>query len=343
PDRARRHPGDVAGDPRLYRQRPVLPRPALRLCRRRGDDDHRHRGADPDPGRGRCPHARPGDGALRHDLPRRAGGRRGADGLGQRAPRPAPAARGRCGGVVRVLGAGAAAPAAHRRRARGLAVVSRLFCFGLGYSARALVARLGPGWPVGASTRGEPPELRPDTTHILVSIPPDETGDPVVAAHAEAIAALPRLAWLGYLSATAVYGDRGGGWVDETAELRPSGPRGRRRLAAIYGPGRSPFDALRAGTAKRIDRPGQLFSRIHVDDLAAILAASMARPRPGAVYNVCDDEPAAPEAVTAHAARLLGVAPPPLVALAAAELSPLARSFWDDNKRVSNALVKREL
>ncbi len=243
--------------------------------------------------------------------------------------------------------------------------MSRLFCFGLGYSARALVARLGPGWPVGASTRGEPPELRPDTTHILVSIPPDETGDPVVAAHAEAIAALPRLAWLGYLSATAVYGDRGGGWVDETAELRPSGPRGRRRvaaeaqwlalwrergvpvhifrLAAIYGPGRSPFDALRAGTAKRIDRPGQLFSRIHVDDLAAILAASMARPRPGAVYNVCDDEPAAPEAVTAHAARLLGVAPPPLVALAAAELSPLARSFWDDNKRVSNALVKREL
>ena len=115
------------------------------------------------------------------------------------------------------------------------------------------------------------------------------------------------------------------------------------RLAGIYGPGRSPFEALRAGTAKRIDRPGQVFSRIHVEDLASVLAASIARPRPGAIYNVCDDEPAEPAAVIAHAAGLLGLPPPPLVPFDAAELSPMARSFWDDNKRVSNALIKQEL
>jgi nucleoside-diphosphate-sugar epimerase len=115
------------------------------------------------------------------------------------------------------------------------------------------------------------------------------------------------------------------------------------RLAAIYGPGRSAFDALRAGTAKRIDKPGQVFSRIHVEDLASVLIASMGRPRPGAVYNVCDDDPAPPAAVVAHAAELLGVEPPPLVPLEAAGLSPMARSFYDDNKRVANRLVKTEL
>ncbi len=115
------------------------------------------------------------------------------------------------------------------------------------------------------------------------------------------------------------------------------------RLAGIYGPGRSPFDGLRAGTARRIDRPGQVFSRIHVDDLASVLIASIKRPRPGAVYNVCDDEPAAPEAVVAHAASLLRLPPPPLVPFDEAALSPLARSFWDDNKRVANALITTEL
>jgi nucleoside-diphosphate-sugar epimerase len=202
-------------------------------------------------------------------------------------------------------------------------------------------------------------------THVLVSVPPDEAGDPVLDAHAGDIAALPGLAWLGYLSTTGVYGDRGGEWVDEESELRPSGMRGRRRLAAeaawldlwrrrgvpvhvfrlagIYGPGRSPFEALRAGTAKRIDRPGQVFSRIHVDDLSSVLAASIARPRPGATYNVCDDEPAEPAVVIAHAAGLLGIAPPPPVRFEEADLSPMARSFWADNKRVSNASIKREL
>jgi nucleoside-diphosphate-sugar epimerase len=153
--------------------------------------------------------------------------------------------------------------------------------------------------------------------------------------------------------------------VDETSELRPTGPRGTARVAAetawrrlwgehgvpvhifrlagIYGPGRSAFDALRAGTAKRIDAGPQVFSRIHVDDIATVLLASMAKPRPGAIYNVCDEEPAAQQAVITHAAGLLGMAPPPLTPLAQAALSSMARSFYADNKRVSNALIKQEL
>lgn len=255
----------------------------------------------------------------------------------------------------------------------------RLLCFGLGYTARALANRqTADGWSVrGTSRAGKhgtlrfdrdhqlPPEAFAGVSHILVSVPPDAAGDPVLDVHGGDIARLPRLEWLGYLSTTGVYGDRSGDWVDETAELRPSGERGRRRVAAeerwlklwsdhgaplhifrlagIYGPGRSPFEALRAAAAKRIDRPGQVFSRIQVDDLAAVLAASIARPRPGAIYNVCDDLPATPADVVAFAAQLLGVEPPPLVPFDAAELSPLARSFWDDNKRVSNALIKTEL
>src|SRR5205823_707074 len=115
------------------------------------------------------------------------------------------------------------------------------------------------------------------------------------------------------------------------------------RLAGIYGPGRSALDALRAGAARRIDKPGQVFSRIHVEDLASVLLASIKRPRPGAVYNVCDDDPAPPEMVVAYAADLLGMPPPPLVPLEAAGLSPIARSFYDDNKRVANRLIKVEL
>jgi nucleoside-diphosphate-sugar epimerase len=203
------------------------------------------------------------------------------------------------------------------------------------------------------------------TTHLLSSVPPDDHGDPVLDLCAEAIGRLQGVAWAGYLSTTSVYGDRAGGWVDEASELRPSGQRGRRRaaaeagwlelgrrhglpmhvfrLAGIYGPGRSPFGRLRAGSAQRIAKPGQVFGRIHVEDIAATLMASMARPDPGAVYNVCDDDPAAPEAVVAYAAELLGVAPPPLVPLAEADLSPMARSFYEDSKRVSNQRIKREL
>jgi nucleoside-diphosphate-sugar epimerase len=263
-----------------------------------------------------------------------------------------------------------------------------LFCFGFGYTARTLARRLAAeGWIIGGTCRTEskatalrapgfavevfdrdhplPREALDGVTHLLVSVPPDAAGDPVLAVHGEDIAEIEGLRWLGYLSTTGVYGDRGGGWVDETAELSPSGERGRRRvgaeggwlelwhrrgvpvhifrLAGIYGPGRSPFEALRAGTAKRIDKPGQVFSRIHVEDLACALAASISHPRPGAVYNVCDDDPAAPEAVVAYAATLLGVPAPPLVPFEAAGLSPMALSFYDDNKRVSNRLIKNEL
>jgi nucleoside-diphosphate-sugar epimerase len=254
-----------------------------------------------------------------------------------------------------------------------------LLCFGLGYSARVLAGRLaGEGWIVRGTSRDPgtdllhfdrahplPPAAFAGVTHVLVSVPPDDAGDPVLDTHGNDIAALPGLAWLGYLSTTGVYGDRGGGWVDESSELRPSGPRGRRRVAAeagwldlwrrrgvpvhvfrlagIYGPGRSPFEALRAGTANRIDRPGQVFSRIHVDDLASVLGASIARPRAGAIYNVCDDEPTEPAAVIEHAAALLGIDPPPLAPFDQAALSPMAKSFWADNKRVSSALIKTEL
>ena len=263
-----------------------------------------------------------------------------------------------------------------------------LFCFGLGYSALALGRRLAAsGWVVTGTCRSVERQSLPresgfssvlfdrdrpvdeevlrGVTHMLVTVPPDAAGDPVLAMHGNDIAAMPGLSWLGYLSTTGVYGDRGGGWVDEASPLLPTGERGRRRvtaelgwldlyrdrgvpvhifrLAAIYGSGRSALDALRAGTAKRIDRPGQVFSRIHVDDLVSALTASMARPRPGAVYNVCDDDPAPPEAVVAYAAELLGIEPPPLAALDAAGLSPMALSFYDDNKRVANRLIKTEL
>jgi nucleoside-diphosphate-sugar epimerase len=263
-----------------------------------------------------------------------------------------------------------------------------LFCFGLGYSALALARRIASvGWSVTGTCRSTDRQAllrtsgfsavlfdrdRPvdgaalkEITHLLVSIPPDAGGDTVLALHGGDIAMLPALSWLGYLSTTGVYGDRGGGWVDESAPLRPTGDRGRRRvaaeqgwlqlwrdrgvpvhifrLAAIYGPGRSVFDALLAGTARRICKPGQVFSRIHVGDLANVLIASMERPRPGAVYNVCDDDPAPPAAVVAYAAELLGIEPPPIVPVETAELSPMARSFYDDNKRVANGLIKTEL
>jgi nucleoside-diphosphate-sugar epimerase len=263
-----------------------------------------------------------------------------------------------------------------------------LFCFGLGYSALALARRVAAaGRAVTGTCRSTERQAllrmsgfsavlfdrdRPvdsarlhGVTHLLVSVPPDTAGDPVLTMHRGDIAAMSKLSWLGYLSTTGVYGDRGGGWVDETAQLLPTGERGRRRvaaergwldlwqnhgvpvhifrLAAIYGPGRNAFDTLRSGTARRIDKPGQVFSRIHVADLASVLIASMEHPRPGAVYNVCDDDPAPPAAVVARAAELLGIEPPPLISLDAAALSPMARSFYDDNKRVANRLIKTEL
>ena len=203
------------------------------------------------------------------------------------------------------------------------------------------------------------------TTHLLLSIPPDANGDPALDCHGGDIAALAGLEWIGYLSTTGVYGDTGGAWVDESAGPAPSGARGRRRVAAergwlalgeahglpvqifrlagIYGPGRNALATVRRGTAKRILKPGQVFSRIHVADIARVLAASIARPRAGAVYNLCDDEPAPAADVVAHACALLGVDPPPLTPFEEAELSPMARSFYADNRRVSNARIKSEL
>ncbi|GAB4190608.1 MAG: SDR family oxidoreductase [Thalassobaculales bacterium] len=237
----------------------------------------------------------------------------------------------------------------------------RLYCFGPGYSARALGRLLSArGWQVAGSSRAdfaEPGAALDEATHILVSVPPDEEGDPTLRLHADRLRRL-RPAWVGYLSTTGVYGDHGGGWVDEETPLNPVNARGRRRveaeaawldtglpvelfrLSAIYGPGRSAIDQMLAGTARRIVKPGQVFNRIHVEDIAAVLAAAIDRPAPGAVYNLADDEPAPPQDVVAYAAHLLGRAPPPELPFPAAGLSVMAASFYAENKRVRNARIK---
>lgn len=216
-------------------------------------------------------------------------------------------------------------------------------------------------WPLA-----DPEGALDAATHVLSSVAPGPEGDPVLAALGAGLAARAgRLEWVGYLSTTGVYGDRAGGWVDEGSELRPAGPRGAARVAAeagwlglwrdhgvpvevfrlagIYGPGRGPFAGLRAGTARRIVKPGQVFSRIHVDDIVAVLRAAMARPRPGTAWNVCDDDPAPPQEVVAEAARLIGVAPPPEEPFETAEMTPMARSFYAESKRVSNRRIREEL
>ena len=200
-------------------------------------------------------------------------------------------------------------------------------------------------------------------SHLLISAGPTSEGDPVLAAlRTEITKVAPDLKWVGYLSTTGVYGDHDGDWVDENAPLDPSTSRGQLRkraeddwrsipdlplhifrLAGIYGPGRGPFAKVRNGTARRIIKDGQVFSRIHVDDIVQTLAASMTSPNPGAAYNVCDDDPAPPQDVIAHAAELLGVAMPPEVAFEAAEMTPMARSFYAENKRVRNDRIKTEL
>ena len=199
---------------------------------------------------------------------------------------------------------------------------------------------------------------------ILVSAGPDAGGDPALRDFAPDLAATPAR-WIGYLSTTGVYGDRQGGWVHEDDAPAPTTRRGRQRvraegdwqaraaahglplhifrIAGIYGPGRGPFAKLRAGTARRIVKPGQVFSRIHVQDLARVLAASIRQPRPGAIYNVCDDDPAPPEDIIAHAARLTGLPVPPAEDFDSAAMTPMARSFYAENKRVRNDRIKTEL
>jgi nucleoside-diphosphate-sugar epimerase len=199
-------------------------------------------------------------------------------------------------------------------------------------------------------------------THLLNSVPPGEDGDPVLRHQQADIAAHAGWDWVGYLSTTGVYGDTGGAAVDETAPLNPTSERSRRRvraeegwralanahvfrLAGIYGPGRNALEQARSGTARRVLKSGHVFSRVHVDDIAAVLRASMVKPRPGAVYNVCDDVPTEPSQVTAHACELLGLDPPPAVAFkdAARDMSAMGLSFWGDHRRVDNSLIKDEL
>ncbi len=251
--------------------------------------------------------------------------------------------------------------------------------FGAGYSASAWAASL-PGDVIVHRTRRRMVDAATivfdgtapiadfatrfkDVDTILHSIPPDAaTGvDPVWHWHAEDIKALPHLRWFGYLSTTAVYGDWQGDWVDETSELRGALPRARARieaerrwlesslpahvfrLAGIYGAGRNALVDMREGTARRVVKPGQVFSRIHVEDIAALLNASTARPRTGAVYNGADDLPCAGHEVVTFAAELLGLTPPPYVDFERATLSPMAQSFYADCKRVRNDLMKQEL
>lgn len=205
-------------------------------------------------------------------------------------------------------------------------------------------------------------------THVLQSIPLDGNGPmdgDVVYDRCLPLLTLVPPAWFGYLSTTVVYGNHDGGWVDETTPVAPTGPRGRARVAAeqawstsglathifrlagIYGPGRNALVSLRKGKAKRIDKPGQVFSRIHVDDIATTLIASMAQPAATAdapaICNVCDDEPCPPAEVIEHAAGLLGMFPPPLQPFDPDSMTPMARSFYSDNKRVSNRKIKDEL
>ena len=203
-----------------------------------------------------------------------------------------------------------------------------------------------------------------DTGVLLVSVPPDAEGDPTLRAYRDVIVG-SRIRWIGYLSTIGVYGDHGGAWIDETTAPLPLSARSKMRLAVenawldlgrdagkavqvfrlsgIYGPGRNPIVKLREGRSQRIVKAGQVFNRIHIDDIAATLGASIDRPRAGAVYNVTDDEPAPPQVVTAHAAELAGLPLPPEVDFETADLSPMARSFYGENKRVRNRLIREEL
>lgn len=265
-----------------------------------------------------------------------------------------------------------------------------LFCFGMGYSARHLALQLAAqGWRVGGTARtpegskaiaqdgfdafvfdGSAPgegvrEALQTATHIVVSAPPGETGDPVLAQHGEDIAQAPHLKWIGYLSTIGVYGDHNGAWVDETAAPTPVSARSRRRaeaesawlalgercgmrvqvfrLSGIYGPGRSAIDRLRAGTAQRIIKPDQVFNRIHVDDIAATLLAAIEGRGSHTIYNVTDDEPAPPQDVITFAADLLQMPPPPEIPIEEAQLSLMAKSFYVENKRASNARLHSDL
>jgi len=265
-----------------------------------------------------------------------------------------------------------------------------LFCFGLGYSAETLIDRHGgafAGFSGTVRSAGKAERLRSrgidaivyadgagvpqvastlkEADCLLVSADPDEAGDPMLRQLGDELKDATRLSTIIYLSTVGVYGDHGGAWIDETAELKPTSERGRRRvtaeaswlaygrergikvqihrLAGIYGPGRSAIDDLRAGTARRIIKEGQVFNRIHVADIAGAALAGFRHPDAEGAFNICDDEPCPPQDVVSYAAGLLGVTPPPETPFAEARLSEMARSFYSESKRCSNRRLREVL
>ncbi|MEI9422493.1 SDR family oxidoreductase [Mesorhizobium sp. Cs1299R1N1] len=260
----------------------------------------------------------------------------------------------------------------------------RIFIFGAGYSGKAFARPNTGAVTIFGTTRSEEKfealrqagidpllfdgkltgdigEALEKTTHLVISIAPEEAGDPVLNAAREAIAGVPDLKWIGYLSTVGVYGDHGGAWVDETAACRPVSKRSTMRgeaeqdwlklgedidrpvailrLSGIYGPGRNALVNLENGTARRLVKPDQVFNRIHCDDISGALWHLIGG-NTGGIFNVTDDEPAPPQDVVAYAASLMGVAPPPEIPFETAQLSPMARSFYGENKRVANAAIK---
>ncbi len=268
---------------------------------------------------------------------------------------------------------------------------NKLFCFGYGYTGDYLGHELLKSglWQISGSTRDlekrkqlqdrgidahifdkdhplvDPQLILQGVTHLLISTPPDDEGDPAFLMHARDILKVKSLKWVGYLSTTGVYGDRGGDWVDETSEIRPTTKRGSRRakaeeqwlslhksdqlpvhifrLSGIYGPGRSALDSVRAGVARCIRKEGHAFGRIHVEDIVQVLHKSMDMPRPGEIYNVTDSSPAPSHEVIAYACELLKRPVPPIIDFEAADLAPITRSFYLDNRRVRNEKIKYEL
>lgn len=240
----------------------------------------------------------------------------------------------------------------------------RFFIFGLGYSAQRIAARLAEaGWEVVSTgrdgtlsfdDRGSVRLALADASHVLSSVPPGGEGaDPVLEQYGDALAGK----WLGYLSSTGVYGDAGGAWVDESAPVG-TGRRAARsqcdaawlergarvfRLPGIYGPGRSILDRAREGRAHRIDLPGQVFSRVHVEDIASGVMAAVETDAPSGAYNLADDFPCSQNLLVEEACRLLGLPLPPLQSLDEAGLSPMARGFYAENRRVANGKAKRVL
>jgi hypothetical protein len=234
-----------------------------------------------------------------------------------------------------------------------------LLSFGHGFSAKALSRRLPDDWTIYGTTRsaekhadvtasGAIPIVWPEadiesilaqTTHLLLSAAPNDAGDPVLdKLGGEITKRAKQFEWVGYLSTTGVYGDHNGDWVDEATPLTPATKRGQMRKD-----GRGPFAKVRAGTARRIIKEGQVFSRIHVDDIAQILQASINAPNAGAIYNMCDDDPAPPEDVIGYAAELLGLPLPEAVDFETADMTPMARSFYAESKKVRNDRIKDEL